>query len=489
VCLYSIELDFGDRVVLKDDESSVGRSLMEMRHRLFAQTEQTMAITPRVIQSIKLLKFSHEELCDYLKEQEERNPLVEIVIPELKCPHVTVAHEIKPRSHRDEISSGMWGGDLKSIENSFASTTSLREHLLQQAELVAEDEMSRLIFRDVVESIEPDGYLRRPIDDIADCIGCSEAAVETVILKVQQFEPTGVGARNLAECLKLQLMELDELDDQMMILLDNLDVLANYDLEALAKLCKVSTKDIVDMIQRIRSLDPRPGKQFDGGVIIPAMPDVNVEVDEDGTTHVELNSAILPRVLVNREYYSEMRKLTSGEDSTRFVSDCLKEANWLARNLDQRAQTLLRVATEIVKRQKDYFLQGVEYIKPMCQAEVAEELGIHRSTVCRAVSGKYMLTNRGLVEMKYFFSNGLSSDNGQNECSTESIRARIRTLIDAEQNGKVLSDDAIMAVLKEEGIAIARRTVAKYREMMKIPTSSIRRRQHRAVKFQEACAA
>lgn len=462
---------------------------MEMRHRLYTQTKQTIAITPRVIQSIKLLKFSHEELCEYLKEQEERNPLVEIVVPNAKGPAVTVANEVKPKSQGSEMSRGLGGGDLKSIENSFASTTSLREHLLQQAELVANDDVNPLILRDVVESIEPDGYLRRPIDDIADCIGCSEAAVESALFQVQQFEPTGVGARDLAECLKLQLVELGELDEQMMILLDNLDVLANYDLEALAKLCNVSTQDIVAMTQRIRNLDPRPGKQFDGDVVIPAMPDVSVEVDEDGTTHVELNSAILPKVLVNREYYSEMRKLTSGEDSTRFVSDCLKEANWLARNLDQRAQTLLRVATEIVKRQKDYFLKGVEHIKPMCQAEVAEELGIHRSTVCRAVSGKYMLTNRGLVEMKYFFSNGLSSDNGQKECSTESIRARIRTLIDAEQDGKVLSDDAIMAVLQEEGIAIARRTVAKYREMMNIPTSSIRRRQHRAAKFQEACAA
>lgn len=482
---------------------------MELRPNLFAQTKQSIAITPRVIQSIKLLKYGHDELCAYLMEQEERNPLIEVVLPETRPglgggqtpksdtgaqgPNTSTPSKTASSTSGSSLGTGSGSaasGDLRSIEETFAASLTLREHLLRQVELNIRNEVDKLIANELVESIEPDGYLRRDLDEIADCLGVGFERLEAVLGEVQKFEPTGVGARNLSECLRLQLNDAGGLTPAMATLLDNLDVLASFDLAALARLCKVDQQDVAAMARAIRQLDPRPGKKFDSEAVMPAMPDVNVEVRQDGTAHVELNSALLPKVLVNREYYAEMRAVATGDDDTRFVSDCMKDASWLTRNLDQRANTLLKVATEIVKRQKEFLLHGVEHIKPLCQGDVADAIGMHRSTVCRAISGKYMMTNRGLFELKYFFSNALHASDGQADVSAESIRARIRTLIEEEPSTKVLSDDAIMAKLRDEGVEIARRTVAKYREMMGIPSSSVRRRQLRAAKIEaEACPA
>lgn len=481
---------------------------MEMSHRLLGQTRQTVAITPRVIQSIKLLKFGHDELCAYLKEQEERNPLIDVIMPEPKSvPAQTFENRTTDLANpisgkREQAASGISrvgstaggtrasGDSLPGIEETFAATMTLREVLLQQVEVSIRNEMSKLIAREIVESLEPDGYLRRDIDEIAECLGVSCERVESVLGRVQRFEPSGVGARSLSECLRLQLDEAGDLTAAMRVLLDNLEILAEFDLGAMARLCKVDRQEVAEMVCAIRKLDPRPGKRYDAEAVMPAMPDVNVELRRDGSTHVELNTALLPRVLINREYYSEMTAVATGKEDTRFVSDCMKDANWLTRNLDQRANTLLKVATEIVKRQKDFLLHGVEHIKPLCQGDVAEVLGMHRSTVCRAISGKYMMTNRGLFELKYFFSNAIHSSAGQDDFSAESIRARIRSLIEAEPGAKVLSDDAITAALRAEGIDVARRTVAKYREMMNIPSSSVRRRLRRAAMIEaEACIA
>lgn len=470
---------------------------MELRPNLFAQAKQSLAITPRVIQSIKLLKYDHEELCAYLKEQEERNPLIEVVFPEILSNRSGVeASKTRPErvattgGQADGVASVASGYDLRSIEETQEAALTLREHLLHQVELNICGQSDKLIAREIVESIEPDGYLRRSIEDIAECLGGTVVRISTVLGMVQKFEPAGVGARSLSECLRLQLQEANELTPAMAVLLDNLETLAKLDLPVLARICQVDQQEVAAMARRIRKLDPRPGKRFDTGVLLPAMPDVTVELLSDGTTHVELNSALLPKVLVNREYYAEMRTVASAEDDVRFVTDCMKDANWLTRNLDQRANTLLNVAAEIVRRQRDFFLHGIEHIKPLCQGDVADAIGLHRSTVCRAISGKHMMTNRGLFELKYFFSNALASAGGDEDVSAESIRARIQGLIDGEGSDKVLSDDAIMEALRDTGIEIARRTVAKYREMLGIPSSAVRRRRRHVAKVEaELCLA
>lgn len=479
---------------------------MDLRPNLLGQLKQSIVITPQIIQSIKLLKYGHDDLCAYLKDKEERNPLIEVVLSEPKVPEPKALHETKTpvdstlpervsRVTSDTPNRASAGGsaggvssargnDLPGIEETFASTTTLREHLLHQIGLNIRGSAEQIVAAEIVESIEPDGYLRRDLDEIAFCLGVSEHRIEEVLALVQLFEPTGVGARNLAECLRLQLEEEGPLSPAMTVLLANLDIMASFNLPALARLCKVQQQDVMTMIHDIRQLEPRPGKHFDCEMTMPALPDVSVDVHADGSCHVELNSALLPKVLVNREYYAEMRAVATGEEDTRFVTDCMKDANWLTRNLDQRANTLLGVATELVKRQKDFFLHGVEHIKPLCQGDVADALDMHRSTVCRAISGKYMMTNRGLFELKFFFSNAVNATEGKDDFSAESIRAKIRHLIANEGSRKTLSDDAIMSILREEGVEIARRTVAKYREMMGIPPSSVRRRQQRVARIE-----
>ncbi len=456
---------------------------MELRHKLFGQARQTIAITPRVIQSIKFLKYGHQELCEYLKEQQEKNPLVELVMPEI-LPTARPAERRRGGSLGTGGAGGALGGlDLPGIEETTAQSVSLREHLLQQVDVDIMGQAEKAIATEIVESIDPDGYIRRDLEEIADFLGVPLSRVEIVLAQVQGFEPTGVGARDLSECLFLQLAERGQASLPMMRLLENLPLLARHDLPALARHCGVKVQEVAAMAQILRTLDPRPGRSFESEPLMPAMPDVLAERAEDGTFTVSLNSALLPKVLVNREYYAKMRKGARGEDDVRFVTDCIKDANWLARNLDQRANTLLRVASEIVKRQQAFFVHGVEHIKPLCQGDVATTLGVHRSTVCRAISDKFVMTNRGLFELKFFFSNGFASGGETGDVSAESIRARIRQMIDGENPAKVLSDDAIMATLQADGIEIARRTVAKYREMLGLQSSSARRRQHKAARI------
>ena len=465
---------------------------MELRPGLALQARQTITITPQVIQSIKMLKYGQEELHAFLKEQEERNPLIEVKSGPGETTPARTAHDRTP-AQAGPGGGERWGirgmsrsagDDLRRIEETFASAVSLREHLLGQVDLAPLGPVDRLIAIDIVESIEPDGYLRRDLDEIADFLGVDEARVAAVLSEVQRFEPTGVGARMLAECLALQLAERGRMTAAYTALLDNLEMLASYEIDRLARVCGVDREELMAMVRTLRELDPKPGRQFSSDPVLPALPDVNVDVSE-GSVRVELNSALLPRVLVDREYYARMRAGASGIDDVRFVTDCMKNAGWLTRNLDQRANTILKVATEIVKRQKDFFRHGVDHLRPLCQGDVAEALGIHRSTVCRAAAGKYMMTNRGMFELRFFFSNAIESDGGDQEFSAESIRSRIRQMIEAETVTTVLSDDAIMQALRGDGVQIARRTVAKYREMMHVPSSSVRKRQLQAALIEE----
>lgn len=465
---------------------------MELRSNLFTQTKQSLAITSGMIQSIQLLKFGQEDLFEFLREQEESNPLIEVVGRPDGLAAKPAAKEMPRQRDVGGRSAGVGGATdaLSSLEETFAEVVTLRRHLLRQSDLTFRSTADRMIAAELVEAIEPDGYMRGDLDEIADELSTSVARVEAVLEQVQRFDPAGVGARNLGECLSLQLRETGRLTPQLATLLDNLSLLAQAKHAELAKLCDVSLPDVAEMAREIRDLDPRPGLQYDADPVLPALPDLKVDFREDGSFHLELNSDLLPRVLVDREYYAEMRAGSKGTEDAHFVVDCMKDANWLIRNLDQRANTILKVATEIVKQQKEFFLRGVEYIKPLCQGDVADAVGIHRSTVCRATAGKYILTNRGMFELNFFFSNALASADGDADHSAESVRAKIRALVEAETAKRVLSDDALMMALRNDGVEIARRTVAKYREMMNIPSSQVRKRLKRAAAAeQNLCSA
>jgi RNA polymerase sigma-54 factor len=305
--------------------------------------------------------------------------------------------------------------------------------------------------------------------------------IEAVLGVLQTFDPPGVCARNLTECLAAQLKERDRYDPAMQALVAHLDLLAKRDLAGLRRVCEVDEEDLADMIAEIKRLNPKPGLAFGSTPVQPIVPDVFVRPAPDGGWVVELNVHTLPKILLNQSYYTEVSRTARGDGDKSYLSDCLQSATWLIRALDQRAKTILKVASEIVRQQDAFFAHGVQYLRPLNLKTVADAIGMHESTVSRVTANKYMATNRGIFELKYFFTSAIAAADGGEAHSAEAVRHRIRQLIDAENPDDVLSDDTIVDKLRDAGIDIARRTVAKYREAMRIPSSVQRRRDKQAL--------
>lgn len=439
-------------------------------HQFQVQT-RTLALTMQSIQAIEVLQFGQQELHDFLAAQAEKNPLLDIRNPLASAPR-------PDQSYRPPASSGrsFSRGELRDIAETHASPSTLRAHLRAQVGMTFRDPQDRRIAAEITDSIDPDGFLRRPLWQIADLIGIEEERIEALLTRVHGFDPVGVGARNLAECLRLQLADRGELTAPMAALLDHLPLLANSELDRLARLCGVDRERVMQMARALRKLNPAPGRQFDGSPILPALPDVLVKEIAPGEFSVELNPELLPRVLVDQQYYAEVAAKSPDSATRSYITSCFRSANFLSRQLDQRAQTVLKVTTEIVAQQRQFLMHGITYLRPLDLKKVAAAVGVHESTVCRAVANKYMMTARGLFELKFFFAGGLGGDS-DDAVATATIRHRIRQLVDAENPQDILSDDQIVAQLTREGIEIARRTVAKYRGMLNIPSSSVRRRQ------------
>ena len=328
----------------------------------------------------------------------------------------------------------------------------------------------------LIDLVDEAGYLPADLGQAADRLGATQDDVDAVLAVLQKFDPPGVCARNLSECLAIQLRELNRFDPAMQALVEHLDLLAKRDVGALRKLCGVDDEDIADMIGEIRRLDPKPGLKFGASRMQTMVPDVYVRPGPDGGWHVELNSDTLPRVLVNQTYYTELSKTIRKDGDKSYFTDCLQNATWLVRALDQRARTILKVATEIVRQQDGFFTHGVAHLRPLNLKAVADAIQMHESTVSRVTANKYMATNRGTFELKYFFTASIASADGGEAHSAEAVRHHIKQLIDAEAPTAILSDDTIVERLRDSGIDIARRTVAKYREAMRIPSSVQRRR-------------
>jgi RNA polymerase sigma-54 factor len=328
--------------------------------------------------------------------------------------------------------------------------------------------------------VDEAGYLTGDLDSVADKLGAPRASVEAVLAVLQTFDPAGVCARNLNECLSIQLKDRDRFDPAMKMLVERLDLLAKRDLAALRRLCGVGEEDLTDMIAEIRNLNPKPGLVFGSTVVQPIVPDVYVRTAADGTWQVELNSDTLPKVLINQRYYTQVSKSTNKPTEKTYLADCLQSATWLVRALDQRAKTILKVSSEIVRQQDAFFASGVQHLRPLNLKTVADAISMHESTVSRVTANKYMATSRGIFELKYFFTSSIASADGGEAHSAEAVRHRIRQLIDAETVNDILSDDTLVDKLREAGIDIARRTVAKYRDAMRIPSSVQRRRDKQA---------
>ena len=362
------------------------------------------------------------------------------------------------------------------LESYVAEERTLRDHLTEQLTLAFADPARRLIGHHLIDMTDEAGYLRGDLDSVAELLGAPLELVEETLGVMQGFDPCGVFARDLRECLTLQLKEQDRCDPAMAAMIDNLNLLAVHDLAALRRAARVSDEDLMDMIKEVRRLNPKPGLKYGSAPTQPIVPDVLVRALPDGNFHVELNSDTLPRVLVNQTYYTTVCKSATRKEDKRYLVDCLQTANWLVKSLDQRARTILKVAQEIVRQQGAFLTYGVRHLRPLNLKTVADAISMHESTVSRVTANKYMATNRGLFELKYFFTSAIAATSNDPAHSSESVRDRIRAMIEAEPAGDVLSDDKIVEKLKGDGIDIARRTVAKYREALRIPSSVQRRR-------------
>ncbi|MEJ1970607.1 MAG: RNA polymerase factor sigma-54 [Rhizomicrobium sp.] len=389
----------------------------------------------------------------------------------------TASAQAAPLTDWTTVKSGnAFEGDEDLLESTLADGGSLKDHLLDQVSIAALSPARRLICLQLIDSVDEAGYLRADIADIADRLGIETPEVEDVLRVLQGFDPIGVGARDLAECLALQLKAQNRYDPAIAALLTRLDLVARRDLAQLSQLCGVDTDDVADMIGEIRGLTPKPGLAFGTEPVQPVVPDVFVRIGNDGGWAIELNSDTLPRLLVNARYYAQVGKSARDKDAKTYLTECLNNASWLVKSLDQRARTILKVSSEIVRQQDGFLTYGVRHLRPLNLRTVADAIGMHESTVSRVTSNKYIATPRGLFELKYFFTASIQAVNGAEAHSAEAVRDRIREMIQNEQPIEILSDDRIVSLLTADGVNIARRTVAKYREAMRIPSSVERRR-------------
>jgi RNA polymerase sigma-54 factor len=469
--------------------------VMSAIQRLELRQGQSLTMTPQLVQSIKLLQLSHAELAAYVEAELERNPLLQEGETQADAPVPSLADFLRtkqkaeaagprivpgPSPSRVAAGSSTSGsvpgqGELDaSMEATLTRAASLAEHLEAQLDIVAVDARLRAIGRHLIHTLDEAGYLTEDLAEIAARLQVLPEEAEAALRLIQGFEPSGVGARNLAECLAIQLSERNRLDPAMQALLAHLHLVARQDFTGLLALCGVDREDLADMLAEIRRLEPKPGLAFAPAPVDVLVPDVLVRIGPDGTLLVELNPETLPRILLNRSYYAEVAKAVRKDEDKSFLSDCFQAASWLTRSLDQRARTILKVAAEIARQQESFFREGVAGLRPMTLKAVAEAIGMHESTVSRVAANKAIGTERGTHPMRFFFS----AATGEGEHSAKAVRYRIRQLVDGESLEDVLSDEAIAQKLKQEGIAVARRTVAKYREALRIPSSAIRRRGH-----------
>ena len=505
---------------------------MALTTRLEFRQSQALVMTPQLMQAIKLLQLSNLDLMAYVEEELEKNPLLERANDDDgPAASVEAAGDDTSVGGSDSEGAGDWmngglttsrdameaelgtrldnvfpedgGAGLSSARNddataahsewanvgsggredgkynleAFVSTEqTLMDYLAEQLSLAVIEPARRMIGQHLIDMVDESGYLIGDLQSVADKLGTNVADVESVLTVLQSFDPAGVCARNLTECLAIQLKERNRYDPAIAALLSRLDLLAKRDFAALRKLCGVGDEDLVDMIAEIKQLNPKPGLAFGSAPVHQIVPDVFIRAAPDGSFNIELNSDTLPKILLNQTYHARVSKTAASPDKA-YLAEKLQSATWLIRALDQRARTILKVSAEIVKQQDAFFAHGVQHLRPLNLKTVADAISMHESTVSRVTANKYMATSRGIFELKYFFTSSIASSDGGEAHSAEAVRHRIKILIDSETPSGILSDDTIVDKLREVGIDIARRTVAKYREGMRIASSVQRRRE------------
>ena len=510
---------------------------MGLGPRLDLRQSQSLVMTPQLQQAIKLLALSNLEIETFIGEALDSNPLLDVAsLPAEAGAQASPADADTRRTSLEtsgadqligegaggddrplDIDAGAidrdvdtgdgerltsaaggelpgaspraddadWGAAIVSgtgedgpgIEEHGGDRSSLFDHLDAQVGAITDDPVLAGIARYIIGQLDEAGYLPVRLDVIAQDLGIDGDAVEAGLLLVQSLEPTGVGARSLSECIALQAIEADRHDPCMARLIENLELVARGELTRLKRMCGVDDEDMADMLAELRGYDPKPGLRFGGEPSGAVTPDILVTARKDGGWDIRLNEATLPRLVVNRSYYVELKGTCEDKTSRAWLSEKLGDANWLLKALDQRQKTILKVASELVKQQDGFFRHGVSQLRPLTLRAVAEEIGMHESTVSRVTSNKFLNCARGTFELKYFFSSGVASASGEGGASAEAVKAAIKQLIDAEDPKAVLSDDTLVDLLKDKGFELARRTVAKYREAIGLGSSVQRRRQ------------
>jgi RNA polymerase sigma-54 factor len=502
---------------------------MALSTKLELRQGQQLVMTPQLQQAIRLLQLSNMELMQYVETELERNPLLESdenseaparneseATPDFAKSEDTPANgeetwldlgkpvadpegtfdtdydNVYPDSSTSDqggdAGQSSWanvrqrsagGDDDVNLEAFVANEISLHQHLSEQMPLVLTEPAERIIGQYLIDMVDEAGYLPADLSSLPEKLGAPPELIDRVLSGLQTLDPPGVFARSLKECLALQLKEQNRYDPVIAAFLDNLHLLASHNLPALKKAVGVEMDELMEIVTEIKHLNPKPGLKYGSVQMQPVVPDVLVRPAPDGSWVVELNSDTLPRVLVNRTYLTTVSKTASSAADRDYLLECLQTANWLVKSLDQRARTILRVAEEIVRQQDAFFTHGVQYLRPLNLKTVADAISMHESTVSRVTSNKYISTPRGIFELKYFFTSAIASAEAGEAHSSEAVRHRIKQMIDSETPAAVLSDDKIVEKLKSDGIDIARRTVAKYREAMRIPSSVQRRRDKR----------
>ncbi|MGB7075716.1 MAG: RNA polymerase factor sigma-54 [Xanthobacteraceae bacterium] len=506
---------------------------MALTQRLQLRQSQALVMTPQLMQAIKLLQLSNLDLATYVEAELERNPLLDqsaeteppaggtaqgsgdqqpangealsgpngeagapAADERRDSPHESPLDDTSPdeneptRPRTSDMPAGYseWAGTGSggrdygdyNLEAFVSAETTLPDWLRGQMTLAITEPARCMIGHYLIDLVDDAGYLSGDLAGVTEKLGTSMTEVEAVLAILQSFDPPGICARDLAECLAIQLKENDRYDPAMQALVSRLDLVARRDFAALKKVCSVGDEDLADMIAELRRLNPKPGLAFGSAPVQPIVPDVFVRPAPNGAWIVELNSDTLPKVLINQSYYSEVSATARRDTEKSYLAECLQSATWLVRALDQRARTILKVSNEIVRQQDGFFARGVAHLRPLNLKTVAEAIGMHESTVSRVTANKYMATTRGIFELKYFFTSAIAASHGGEAHSSEAVRHRIKQLIDGESASGILSDDTLVERLREAGIDIARRTVAKYREAMRIPSSVQRRREKQA---------
>ncbi len=495
--------------------------------RMEIRQGQSLVMTPQLQQSLKILQLSTQDLQEYIEQELEKNPLLAIEenteqkedkgsdksnnesaendpLPSPDSFEQVNDSEISSDKDNglDTSASDIWedSGDFPTsqptdfsshssdsgydydssyYEKVIAEETTLREHITDQINLDFTDIPKKITANHLLDMLDDNGYISGDFSALAEALNCEESFIEEILERLQKLDPPGIFARSLSECLALQLKDKNRYDPAMQKLVENLDLMGKGELDKLQKICGVTKEDLLEMCIEIRELNPRPGNIFNPEVTQEVHPDVFVRKAADGEWEIELNSDTLPRVLVNNKYYRKIRQDSKKDEEKKYISEQYNNASWLVRALNQRAETIMKVTEALVKRQQDFFEKGIYHLRPLIMRDIAEEIDMHESTVARVTSNKYISTSRGIFEMRYFFSSSIGSAQGGEDFSSKTVKHLIAELIEEETADNVLSDEKIAEILQERGVNVARRTVAKYRESMKIPSSAQRKRQKR----------